>query len=182
MIRLLLILFSCIGFAQKPVDSSLKKFDSLYFNTLKVDKNHISSPIDQFYIDGDNQVRVPVYKRINIVTVKTSLGDTPYMKIEKYNQDTGKMVEEGQSFSFFNYGRWKIYNSDGQLVEEIDHDKFFKFSVDQLIEKMKAEYKVDILNKELSYVNRTYRNKYKLSLFKVILKKFRNRNSSQRIC
>ena len=105
MIRIVLLLSSCIGFAQKPAGSALKKFDdNKQIENFTLDKRFNTSnvPGNSHYKKGNNLLRIVT--TMGRVSVRKSFEDTPYQTLEIYNEKTKLLIEEGKIFSSLNYG------------------------------------------------------------------------------
>jgi len=79
--------------------------------------------------------------------------DSPYKFYSDYD-DKGNIIEYIKSFSTFHVGIGLHYDSIGNIVKEEDFDLPYKFSLEDLIDKMKEEYDVDLLSKKTGSVNR----------------------------
>src|SRR5690606_10818410 len=119
------------------------------------------------YIDGEDRVRIIINKQSNKISLRKIIKDTNFRKLEDYDLGTGVLIKEGQSFSMAPYGRSREYDNKGNMVKEIDWDMNFDFSIDNLIKKMKNEYQVDILNRYLIGVSRSFRNSYDIPYYEV---------------
>lgn len=57
-----------------------------------------------------------------------------------------KLKSEGKMFFEFYTGTYRQFDEDGNILDEIYYDMDYSFSVDQLVEKMYSDFKIDILN------------------------------------
>ena|SRR5690554_3918967 len=73
--------------------------------------------------------------------------DNPY-KSNKVFYHNGNIRSESYKFYDVPIKKTKMYDEKGNIYKEIDEDKDPKrvFTIDQLIEKIKNEYKIDLLN------------------------------------
>lgn len=65
-----------------------------------------------------------------------------------YDKNSLKLKGDCYYFSKMIIGNYKFYDEKGNLIKEIDYDKGFSFTADDLILKVKQEFKID-LNKDL---------------------------------
>lgn len=77
---------------------------------------------------------------------RTEKKNTPITILKAFHENTS-LLTKGEEFYNFRVGIYKIYDENGNLTEEINYDKDYKFSIDDLIKKMKEEYKIDILKR-----------------------------------
>ncbi|UFH35080.1 hypothetical protein [Flavobacterium acetivorans] len=67
------------------------------------------------------------------------------------------MFQSGAYFYDFSFGFFRRYNGKGELIEEINRDENYPFSVYDLIEKIKVTHQIDLNNtSEKSYVTRNF--------------------------
>lgn len=63
-----------------------------------------------------------------------------------YRKKDSSMFASGTIFHDIPIGFFRRYNEKGKLIEEINRDENYSFSVYELIEKMKIEYQIDLNN------------------------------------
>ena len=137
---------------------TMKRLDSNKFKDLPLDnnRNKIRSTSDEtFYRTDKERIRVSSYSgRIGIEKEDIN---TPYGSVEVYSEKTKSLLLEGKIFSRnIKIEIWKEYDENGELIKETDWDSGYQFSIDSLIEKMKKEYDIDVLNRENTWVYRSY--------------------------
>lgn len=71
---------------------------------------------------------------------------SPYIYTYLYNKK-GELIFSCTSFYGFPIGKGIKYDSRGLATNSIDYDELYKFDLESLIEKMKKEYNVDLLDK-----------------------------------
>jgi len=64
----------------------------------------------------------------------------------------GVLTKTHTSFYGNKFGIIRNYDSSGNVVSEEDLEVSYPFSIDNLIDKMKAEYDIDILDKQLVFI------------------------------
>ena len=85
--------------------------------------------------------------------------NSPYEYYNEYNA-SGNIIKSSTSFYNTTTGIAKEYDSAGNIIKETDFDSGYPFSIAMLIEKMKEEYEIDLLNKKNKVVYRFLEQKY----------------------
>ena len=73
--------------------------------------------------------------------------NTPYIFFKSFFEN-GNLQAEGVNFYSTVIKIYKEYNENGELIKEIDYDKDYKFSIEDLQKEMKKTYNVDIMDKK----------------------------------
>lgn len=73
--------------------------------------------------------------------------NTPIKKRYMYDKSTLNVVKEVVSFYDCIIGFRREYDEDGTLITEINNDAPYKFSWQDLVQKMKKEYDIDLMDK-----------------------------------
>ncbi len=101
----------------------------------------------------------------------TSTVNSPFVEKKYFFQNTN-LESEGNFFYEVPIGHYKNYDSLGNLKSEINFDTQRKFSIDQLIDKMKLDFNTDLLkNTEEKSVSVTISSSNVLS-YDIVLKNF----------
>lgn len=66
--------------------------------------------------------------------------------VSNYYKTTKTLKNSGSSFYSIVFGVSKFYNEQGELIDEINYDENFSFSVYDLINKIKDVYDIDLKN------------------------------------
>ena len=72
---------------------------------------------------------------------------TPYLFFKSFYEN-GNLQAEGVDFYSMSIRIYKEYSENGELIKEIDYDKDYKFSIEDLQKEMKESYNVDIMDKK----------------------------------
>ena len=107
-------------------------------------------------------------KHIGYIERRVSI-DTPYSYYYEYDL-RGRLRLSLKSFYSFYIGKQCYYDTLGRVIETIDHDIPYKFTLDAFIEKMKNEYGYDALDKKI--VTDVYRDEGKEDLHRPWYKVF----------
>lgn len=71
-----------------------------------------------------------------------------FKKIFVYDRNTLMLKSEGELFISMPIGIYKFYDEKGKLIKEIDYEKGFEnFTVNDLLLKVKKEFKIDLNDK-----------------------------------
>lgn len=100
-----------------------------------------------FYLMKGNE-RVRVWSDDEIIKVEKTNKITPYNFHKSYSSKNKALVSEWIEFYRAFTGIDKQYKEDGSLILETDQDKPYKFSIEDMVKKIKEEYNIDILNKK----------------------------------
>ncbi|WP_054509349.1 hypothetical protein [Chryseobacterium sp. ERMR1:04] len=178
LIAFLLILSNCDGqnkeksihksiTVKNKIPHSIKNDTMEYFNENEYidwqqDPEHCSS---QFPCEENNKFLMKANERVNIFTdtktfiqVDKSNKINPYKIIKVYSFKSKNLLNISKDFYSFPVSYQK-YDENGKLIEEKDYNKPYEFSIKDLVEKIKKEYKVDLEDKrEKAFAGRKAKN------------------------
>lgn len=167
---LFLLVFSTFAFAQQKkksavVEVTTEKFTpGIYQKIAPVE----SSIYDKTYIIGKKKIRITEDKQ-TIHVVETPIG-SQYATHKVYNAKSKLLKAVGYAFSNFGIGIDKEYDAKGRLIRKRNLDADYRFSLDQLIAKLKL-LGIDITkNPELHFVNR-YSEKGRPPAYTIMIRK-----------
>ncbi|MCO6564462.1 MAG: hypothetical protein J6581_03350 [Apibacter sp.] len=148
--KLLVTLILVMSMLNSNYSQSLKDFD-LYTKTfdLKTFKEKIKTTNRDSYI---------YYINNNICVYQYDEGDhyireiidqegSPY-RVERRYYPNGKLFTTVKKFYSFSIGNLEAYDENGNREEDINYDYLYTFTVDDLIQKMKALYGIDLSARE----------------------------------
>lgn len=150
-IILALLLFNAIGCKSQEKKENLitkqkdtmKHFDKKNYNDLMKNPNFATYG---YYFD-DAKTKIQVYSNSGgkgyIRRIKKY--NSPYVQINSFYEN-GNLQFEGLQFYVFLVGINKEFDDNGKLIKETNNDLLYKFSIDDLREKLKREYQVDIVS------------------------------------
>lgn len=153
---LLIIILFIYNFKKQPISKikSKKVIDKL--NTEEY----------QIILSGNESVQ----QNADSVTRITDEGDgfkkhifynnNPFETIKLYSKETLNIKIEETIFYNFLTGIAKEYDSQGELIKEVNWDANYRFSVQQLIEKMMRQFNIDLLSRTGKGVIRGYDHGY----------------------
>ena len=143
------IIFSCKAQTRNSTDNNktntMEKFDYKMYNDLIKDSQFLSYG----YVILSNGDKLQIFKGSENkgFIQKTGKKNTSY-ELYKVFYENGNLQFMSTHFYDFSIGISKEYNENGELIKEIDYDKDYKFSIEDLQKKMKATYNVDIMDKK----------------------------------
>ncbi len=173
--KIVFVIIFCfiISYCKAQIDTINKNiveyFDkNKYKNWELVEK--ISSATDKYYKKETYWVRVLFYKGEYTEEIQT-IGSS--FKLYKYYHKNELLHRSVKTFYNFPIGESIEYDENGNLIEKVNYDKNYSFSVDSLCELIKMEYGVNlrILSTDnfLNYrVERRYDDNIKKYLYIVI--------------
>lgn len=181
-IILFIILSLYKGFSQNDslIDNieKMKKFNFEDYNEFVRDRsfNQSDKTIDGFYKKGKERIRIVTDK--SHISLSKEWDDNQYKEIYHYSINTYQLVLYAKYFSHVPCGVRTKYDEEGNLIEKIDHDndEHFNFSIEELIEKMQKEYKIDINDKYLVSIERYYKKDFDTSFYSLIVRPFIDSN------
>jgi len=165
LITTLFLLFSVSLSAQKKKNKYILDIAPNYTFDIKKFKRKATDGIYEFYRpDG---LKVEQSKRDDYYWVIIRKEGTPIEKRRYYDLSTGVLRLEANLFYSCTTGFTRQYNESGILIEEIDTDAAFKFSLDDVIKLVKRKFGVDmcLLNDEKSRNKNIYRGDSEYAIF-----------------
>lgn len=143
----LISLNSCISQIKgdKKEKESMEYFDISRFKDWEVDTNYSTTENYNFLKKGNERIEIVINER-TIYVQKTNTAN-PYGIRKNYYPKNKLLKSVFYEFYSMLLGGAKKYDEGGKLIEEIDYDKPYKFSIKELIEKVKKEYDVDLEKK-----------------------------------
>jgi uncharacterized membrane protein YkoI len=147
-IFVLFCLISCKSQEKKQDSQTIKKdtmeyFDINNYENLKIDNNFSNSIYEKHFNDGDKKIRI-IFGDKTIQVENTHI-NLPNKEIKVYFKKNNILYAESKFFYLFQIGIDKEYDEMGNLVKEIDNDRPYEFSIDELRKKIKSEYHIDII-------------------------------------
>lgn len=151
----LLITIGC----KAQMDNNLKDIDMKYFNEnnfkdWELDTNYTQSKEVKYLKRGNERMEIIIgdkTKQIVISGVKS-----PYTHIYRYNANTNVLFQESRRFYSIFIGKTKTYDEMGKLIKTQDWDILYKISIEKLVEIVKYQLKIDLMD----YSNQKNVNRY----------------------
>ncbi len=177
------LLFNIIGCKSQETKQKLMNNidnDMEYFDIKKFDENKKNG---EYYFKTNDGTEVRQIGPLNDKTYneigKNSTSKYGYFKIFHPNL---RLKEIGKEFFNMPVGTNKVYDENGKLIKETNRDLPYNFSIQDLINKMQKEYKIDILDiKQTKSVFRyVEKEKVKLPLYEVWC--YNQKNDLKLIC
>ncbi|MEN2416393.1 hypothetical protein [Flavobacterium mesophilum] len=129
-------------------NETMKNFDINKYKGIKLD-----SEIDTSFNDKNKNIRITSDKKN--IQVEEVEKDNPFKTTIVYFKNNKKINSSIKRFYTIPTGISKEYDENGNLKKETDWDKNYGFTLDNLIQKMNTEYKIDITNVDKTFdINR----------------------------
>ncbi|WP_282630812.1 hypothetical protein [Empedobacter sedimenti] len=122
----------------------MKTFDINKYNDWEKDLEITSSDNHLFYKKGENIAEINFYKNY----IQEILYDlkSPYKTYNGYDIKTNKYKGGGKTFyQFLNIGKWLYYDESGKLIKEVDYDKPYNLSIEDVDSIIKKNTDLDIM-------------------------------------
>lgn len=145
-------------------DKTMEKFEKNKYGELTLDPEFIHSKNDTSYLSRDKKIRI--ISEDETIQVEEKEIDSPYELTKSYYTKNNQLKLSINKFYSLSYGFLREYDENGNLIKEKDLDKNYKFSINDLIKKMKNEFGIDITD-----INKT-QDVYRYSLNKKVDKAF----------
>jgi hypothetical protein len=143
---LLVLINSC---SSQKIKNNLKENTMEYFDINKykdweIDTKYSPTGKDKYLKKGEERISIEYFN--DAVQIELNTINSPYYKFKKFSLKTNRLLLIGTEFYDIHVGIWESYDETGQLIKKIDYDKPYKFSIEDLIKKMKNEYDIDLLD------------------------------------
>ncbi len=120
----------------------MEHFNIKKYENLDKDNDFSSSINDLFYKSGNERIRIILGAEIQVETREVN---SPYKFYKVYFSKSLGLKATGNTFYGLPVGTDKMYNEQGKLLKEINHELPYKFSIVDLRDKLIHEYDVDIV-------------------------------------
>ncbi|WP_345145154.1 hypothetical protein [Flavobacterium ginsengiterrae] len=141
----------------------MKTFDINFYKDWELNPEYSMSINTNNHLMKGNERLYFSFRDKTIVVIKSNI-NTQYIYKYDYYEKTKTIQSFGTAFCNVKIGKWSYYNEMGNLIEEQDMDKPYKFSVSNLIEKFKNDYDIDIENPEIVFNLCRYEEKQFLNI------------------
>jgi hypothetical protein len=142
------LLYSCNSQSQlvnKKTKKNMEYFNIEKYKDWEYDTDWFSDKTSKFLKKESNRVEISFYN--SGIKVSLSNINTRYEKVKGFSNLTKGLIIESNNFYNFRIGKDIYYDENGRVTKEVDNDAPYKFSIDQLIKKIKKDYDVDIEKK-----------------------------------
>lgn len=141
---LLLNIISCKS--QEKIKNPITKKENKmeYFDKVKFDDNKKNGEY-RFTLSDNTEVRQMGPFDDSTYSEEGKKINLPYRYAKTFFSKSLSLKSEGITFLGLPIGIDKFYDENGNLVKEVNHDLPYKFSIDDLREKIKKEFDLDIV-------------------------------------
>jgi len=131
-------LLQCTG----QVKHKMEYFNIELYKDWEIDNRYSQREDKKFFKKQHERLSI-WFVHDNIQVERTSIMH-PYRRTPIYFRKNNVLYTNEIEFYQFSIGIQKLYDETGKIIEEIDNDKPYIFSLPQLIEKIKKEHDVDL--------------------------------------
>lgn len=128
--------------SKNRIRHSIKKDTMEYFNKDQY-KNLPTNDMGFYLLRNGDLVQVIDKTENHGYAERIHKKNSPFGYYKEYNK-VNALKKTGEFFYMLNINIWKEYNESGKLIEEINYEEFYKFSIKDLIEKIKKDNHVDL--------------------------------------
>lgn len=141
----LLVFYNCNS--QKTIITKEKINISKYKN-YELHPGVVDNPKSNTHFYLHNNKEIQIYEDDKIISVQENIKDSPFKSQKIFSKKTHILKREQTQFYNFCIGITKIYDENGKLTNTINCDEKFSFTINQLIEQLKKDYKIDFSTRE----------------------------------
>ena len=106
--------------------------------------NYASNRIDKKLKKGDKTVEI--LEGINVIQVSEYDSHTHIKYVFAYNKETKSLMAQRTYFYSIDTGVWKEYDTNGNVIKEEDMDAYYKITINDFVNLMKEQYKIDLFS------------------------------------
>ena len=106
--------------------------------------NYGSDSIDQKLKKGDKTVEI--LEHIHGIQVSEYDSHTHIKYVFAYNKETKSLMAQRTYFYSIDTGVWKEYDTNGNVIKEEDMDAYYKITINDFVNLMKEQYKIDLFS------------------------------------
>ena len=106
--------------------------------------NYGSDSIDQKLKKGDKTVEI--LEDIDEIQVSEYDSHTHIKYVFTYNNETKSLMAQRIFFYSIDTGVWKEYDANGNVIKEEDMDAYYKITINDFVNLMKEQYKIDLFS------------------------------------
>ena len=145
-LNLIVLIFAISCIPTNKNEKKVEVFDIKQYENLPIDSIlNSGNGVSTTYISGSKKIEIYSSKSGGGFVNETDL-NSPYHSSKSYERDNKLHCEQYFFYDMPIKKRRNYYNDEGTLTEEIDWDKGYTFTLEELIRKMKKEYDIDLLN------------------------------------
>jgi hypothetical protein len=128
-----------------PIKSKImEKFDINKYKDWEIDTTYVKTEYDNFFRKDNLRVRITVDSE-NIQVEEADIY-TPYKLTKVFSTESNILKSKLKEFYSVTYDKYQIYKQNGELEEEVDEDKPYKLSIEDIIQLMRKKYNIDLMD------------------------------------
>lgn len=134
------------GTTDKTKEDTTEYFDVENYRDWEIYTDYLPSENNKFLKKGDERIQI-YFNDNDGIQLRVKNTRTPYETVKGFSNKTKKSSIIGDYFFDFSIGIDKEYDETGKVIREKDYYKPCKFSLKEVIEKVKKEYQIDLEDK-----------------------------------
>ena len=119
-------------------------FSEGLYKDYEIIRNYGSDRIDKKLKKGDKTVEI--LEHIHGIQVSEYDSHTHIKYVFAYNKETKSLMAQRIYFYSIDTGVWKEYDTNGNIIKEEDMDAYYKITINDFVNLMKEQYKIDLFS------------------------------------
>ena len=119
-------------------------FSEGLYKDYEIIRNYGSNRIHKELKKGDKTVEI--LEHIHGIQVSESDSHTHIKYVFAYNKETKSLMAQRTYFYSIDTGVWKEYDTNGNIIKEEDMDAYYKITINDFVNLMKEQYKIDLFS------------------------------------
>jgi len=145
--------------------------EMFYFNEepykdYEIIRNDEPDSIDKKLKKGDKTVEI--LEHIDGIQVSEYDSHTYVKYVFAYNKETKSLMAQRTYFYSIDTGVWKEYDTNGNIIKEEDMDAYYKITINDFVNLMKEQYKIDLFSNNYVYSIDRYKDNRPRPIYVVI--------------
>ena len=119
-------------------------FSEGLYKDYEIIRNYGSNRIHKELKKGDKTVEI--LEHIHGIQVSEYDSHTHIKYVFTYNNETKSLMAQRTYFYSIDTGVWKEYDTNGNIIKEEDMDAYYKITINDFVNLMKEQYKIDLFS------------------------------------
>ena len=173
LICIVFLLLGVISYAQTKIIAphpetgrEMFYFSEGLYKDYEIIGNYGSNRIDKKLKKGDKTVEI--LEHIDGIQVSEYDSHTHVKYVFAYNKETKSLMAQRIFFYSIDTGVWKEYDANGNVIKEEDMDAYYKITINDFVNLMKEQYKIDLFSNNYVYSIDRYKDNRPRPIYVVI--------------
>ena len=132
-------------------------FSEGLYKDYEIIRNYESNRIHKKLKKGDKTVEI--LDHIDGIQVSEYDSHTHIKYVFAYNDETKSLMAQRIYFYSIDTGVWKEYDTNGNVIKEEDMDAYYKITINDFVNLMKEQYKIDLFSNNYVWTIDRYKDK-----------------------